>query len=170
MGHVPKVNAGGSAMRITILLVLLLLLPSVGFCAPPAPVLARSVSLNLYQVKLADFARVVFGDLLLKNYTFDSEIIKNAEEISVNWNSVSLSSVDEMTREIFSSRGFDFVQVGKVLMLGKRKIIEEEKGVLIYKPRFRRRAISPTFWQRSLTRTSSARAACPPRPDSERPL
>lgn len=124
-------------MRIIILLMLLLLLPSVGFCAPPAPVPARSVSLNLHQVKLADFARVVFGDLLLKNYTFDSEIIKNAEEISVNWNSISLPAVDEMAREIFTSRGFDFVQVGKVLMLGKRKIIEEEKGVLIYKPRYR---------------------------------
>lgn len=117
-------------MRLFIALCVFLL-PSVTFCAPaPAP-----VSLSLHQVKLSDLARVVFGDLLGRSYIFDGEVINSDDDLSVHWSRLAPATVEELTVNLFRVRGYEFDQVGKVLLLRKQK--KEDAGLLIYKPRYR---------------------------------
>lgn len=111
--------------------VLLLLLPSLSF---PATVLPP-VTISLQEVKLSDLARVVYGDLLQRSYIFDSEVIHGTDDISINWLRVSSAQVEQLTSDIFTSRGYELEQAGKVLMLRKTK--KADAGLLIYRPRNR---------------------------------
>lgn len=106
---------------------LVFLLPSISFPAP--------VTISLHEVKLSDFARVVYGDLLHKSYIFDSEVIHASEDISINWNRLPSAQVEQLAIDIFTSRGYDLQQVGKILMLRKTK--KEDAGLLVYQPRNR---------------------------------
>ena len=77
------------------------------FCSP---VVAPTASLSLYDVRLSDLARIVFGDLLKRSYQFDSEVIDSTEDVTVNWLNLSLSEIERQTRMFFVSfLGFCFV-------------------------------------------------------------
>lgn len=109
------------------LLILLFCLPSISFSAP--------VSVNLHEVKLIDLARVVYGDLLHRSYTFDSAFTHSADDVSVNWEKLSAKQIESMTGELFAARGFELQQVGKVLHI--RKTEKADSDILVYVPRFR---------------------------------
>lgn len=117
------------------ILFLLCLLPSISFAAPAIVPVSAPVTISLHEVKLSDLAHVVYGDLLKRSYIFDSDVIHSPDDISINWQNLSAARVEQLTREVFVSRGFDLVQAGDVLMLHKVK--KEEEEVLIYQPRFR---------------------------------
>lgn len=115
-------------MRI-LLLVCFFLLPSISF---PAPL---GVTLSLNEVKLSDLARVVYGDLLKKSYQFDSESAHASEDVSINWINLPLSEVEQQTKQIFTIRGYELVQDGRILKL--RKLKKQDEETLFYIPRFR---------------------------------
>jgi len=106
---------------------LLFCLPSLSFSAP--------VSVALHEVKLIDLARVVYGDLLHRSYTFDSAFTHSPDDVSVNWEKLPAKQIESMTAELFGAHGFDLQQVGKVLHIRKAEKFDNE--VLVYSPRFR---------------------------------
>jgi len=105
----------------------LFLLPSISFSAP--------VSVSLHEVKLIDLARVVYGDLLHRSYTFDSAFTHSPDDVSVNWEKLTAKQIESMTADLFAARGFDLQQVGKVLHI--RRSEKTDNDILVYSPRFR---------------------------------
>lgn len=102
------------------------------FCSP---VVAPTASLSLYDVRLSDLARIVFGDLLKRSYQFDSEVIDSTEDVTVNWLNLSLSEIERQTRMFFVSRGYELLQDGRILKL--RKLKKDDEETLFYIPRYR---------------------------------
>lgn len=111
---------------ILLFAVLVLLLPSLSFPAP--------VTVNLHEVRLADLARVVYGDLLSKSYIFDADLIHSPDDLSVNWKKISSTKAEELTRDVFEAHGFELEQ-GEVLHIRKAKKTDED--LLIYSVRHR---------------------------------
>lgn len=110
-----------------LLYILLFSLPSLSFSAP--------ISVNLHEVKLIDLARVVYGDLLHRSYTFDSAFTHSPDDVSVNWEKLPAKQIETLTADIFSLHGFELQQVGKVLNI--RKTEKADSGLFVYVPRFR---------------------------------
>lgn len=114
-----------------IFLFLLCLLPSICFSA------SDKVSVLLDQVKLSDLARVVYGDMLRRSYVFDADVIHASLDISVHWQDFSSEKIEQLTNEVFISRGYDLKTVDGVLILAKKKKETVLDDVFVYSPQFR---------------------------------
>jgi len=103
------------------------------FCLCSAP--ARGATISLYEVKLIDLARVVYGDLLHRSYIFDSEFSRSSQVVSVNWKNLSNQKIELFTEDIFKENGFTLQEKDKVLRIRKSEKIDE--NILVYTPRYR---------------------------------
>lgn len=106
---------------------LLFLLPSISFPA--------DYTMQLHQVRVADLARIVYGDVMRQSFILDAEVIQSPTTVSLNWLNLGKRDVDTMTRQLLDLHGFELVQQGKVLLVRKRDKGDED--LLIYKPRHR---------------------------------
>lgn len=109
------------------MLCLILLLPSVSWPA--------DYSMNLHQVRVADLARIVYGDVLRQSFVLDDAVVNSSSVVSLNWIKLGKQDVDVMTRELLNMRGFELVHHGKVLLVRKRD--NQDEDLLIYQPRNR---------------------------------
>lgn len=105
----------------------ILLLPSVSWPA--------DYSMNLHQVRVADLARIVYGDVLRQSFVLDDAVVNSSSVVSLNWIKLGKQDVDVMTRELLNMRGFELVHQGKVLLVRKRD--NQDEDLLIYQPRNR---------------------------------
>lgn len=96
---------------------------------------AVEYSVALDNVKFSDLARVVYGDILKKNYTLDSELIEAAESVSVNWKNLKKSQVQGLMDELSLNRGFQINERHGVVFVQSRQKLEDE--VFVYVPKFR---------------------------------
>lgn len=113
-------------MRIW-MLVLVLLLPSISWPA--------DYSMQLNQVRVADLARIVYGDILRQSFVLDGSVIHSGDEVTLDWMKLGKADVDAMTRELLNLRGFELVQQGRILFVRKRE--KKDEDLLIYQPRNR---------------------------------
>lgn len=109
------------------LLLAVLLMPSLSH--------SETYSMQLNEVRIADLARVVYGDVLSRSFVLDAEVLLNGDAISINWLRLDKDQVDSMTRELLEMRGFELVQQGSILLVRKRT--KEDEELLIFRPRYR---------------------------------
>lgn len=109
----------------------------IAFCALLLPSLSfpADYTMQLDRVRVADLARIVYGDVLRQSFVLDNEVIQNAELISLNWLKLDKKDLDSMTRELLDLHGFELVQQGKVLLVRRRD--KHDEDMLIYQPRYR---------------------------------
>lgn len=112
---------------IRFLLILFFLIPSISFPA--------SISIQLHQVRVADLARVVYGDVLRQSYVLDQEILQSSDVVSVNWMRLTSKELEALTIEMLNLRGFELVKQGRVSLVRKRE--DQDQDLLIYEPRNR---------------------------------
>lgn len=96
---------------------------------------AAPVTISLKEVRLADLAQVVFGDLLKRSYIFDSEIVHAPNDVSVHWQRINLKQADEMMRVLLKEHGFELEESVHVLHIRKSKKIDDD--LLIYEVKHR---------------------------------
>jgi type II secretory pathway component GspD/PulD (secretin) len=118
-------------MKTTKLLLALLLLTTLNVFAAPA----SKFSINLHPVKLSELVRLVYSDLLKKNYVLDGAFLADGSEVSINWQDLPLSQIDKMTRDLIQSKGYVITEFSKVLFIKPIDKIDDE--LLIYPVRFR---------------------------------
>lgn len=109
------------------MLAFILLLPSISWPA--------DYSMQLNQVRVADLARIVYGDILRQSFVLDGDVIHSGDEVTLDWMKLDKKDVDDMTRELLNLRGFELVQQGKILFVRKRD--KKDEDLLIYQPRNR---------------------------------
>lgn len=101
----------------------------------PAVVFASDYSMQLTQIRVADLARIVYGDVLKRSFVLDDDVIQSADSVSLNWVDLNRGQVESMTRDLLQLRGFELQDHGAVLLVRKRA--KEDDGVLVYSPRNR---------------------------------
>ncbi len=112
-----------------LLVVFLFLLPSISFPAD------NTVTMQLNDVRVADLARIVYGDVLHINFVLDKEVIFSDESVSISWLDFNRPKIFEFTKKILGMRGFEVDIKANVLTIRKRS--DEDNDLLVYLPRFR---------------------------------
>lgn len=116
-----------------LLLVLFFLIPSISF---PAPIAKLDYTLDLADIHFLDLARIVYGDILKKSYTFDKDLLDSVDTVSVNWRSLNAAQVEGLMLDLSKSRGYSNTQKHGVLFLAKQTEKADEE-ILIYLPKYR---------------------------------
>lgn len=109
--------------------ILLLLFSCSAFAAP--------VSFQLNDVRLVDFVRLVYSDVLQKSYMLDSEVLTNQDVITLHLRGVEPAEVERKLDALLRARGFGVVSGGGVAVVGKLQEENAEKHVLVYRPSYR---------------------------------
>lgn len=115
------------SLPLFLLLCFLFLLPSITW--------AGSYTMRLNDVRAADLARLVYGDVLHKSFTLDDEVLNSKDEVTVNWVNLSKSETEAQVRDLLTHRGFDIQARGDVLLIRKKD--KQDEGILVYQPRNR---------------------------------
>lgn len=118
-------------IRNLLRLLFLLVLLALSLLLLSSPCYPATVSISLHPVKLSELARVVYGDLLKNSFVLQSEFLLDQNEVSVNWQNLSSSKVDQLTRDLIRAKGFEIVQTDKVLTV--RKSATSDDDLLVYK-------------------------------------
>lgn len=98
---------------------------------------AAPVSFQLNDVRLVDFVRLVYSDVLQKSYMLDSEVLNNQDLITLHLRGVEPAEVERKLDALLRARGFGVVSGGGVAVVGKLQEANEEKHVLVYRPSYR---------------------------------
>jgi RNA-binding protein YlmH len=91
------------------LFLFLLILPSIG---RPA-----DYSMQLDSIRVADLARVVYGDLLKRSFVLDDEVLQSLDSVTVNWLELSKNQINVMTGDLLKMHGFELQDLGSVLLV-----------------------------------------------------
>lgn len=91
---------------------------------------AEAFTVNLKNVKLSDLAQVVYGDILKNSYTLHPDFLLELAEVSVNWQNLNASQVDQLTRDLIRSKGFEVIQANNLLTV--RKSATSDDDLMIY--------------------------------------
>lgn len=109
------------------LLILFFLIPSVSLPAP--------VTIDLHPVTLPDLVRIVHGDMLNQSFTLGADFLQDKTEVSINWKNISPRLVASMTRDMITSRGYEMVEVDRVLTIHRPVVADND--LLIYPVKYR---------------------------------
>lgn len=89
-------------------------------------------SIQLNNIRVADLARIVFGDVLHKSFVLDDEVIQAQDAVTLNWVNVDAPRIDSMTRDLLRLRGFELQSSGGVVLVRKRTKTDDD--LLVYQP------------------------------------
>ena len=122
------------------LISLVLLLPSISLSAPvKQPEKQVDYTLDLVDIRFVDLARLVYGDILKKSYTFDKDLIEATDTVSVNGRRLKPEQVESLMVDLSKNRGFIHEIKHGVLYLARRKtdLEKADQEILIYLPKYR---------------------------------
>jgi type II secretory pathway component GspD/PulD (secretin) len=129
--------------------------------------------MQLDAVRVADVARIVYGDMLKKSYVLDDDVLRGDQLVSLSWSNMSKSEVERQARSLLNLRGYEVVQQGRVALIRVRD--KRDEGILIYEPRNRsaryladilvRVADARQLGTRGLSSTPSQQAAIAKQPE-----
>lgn len=105
------------------------------FCAfvLSASALAEPVSVQLDQIPVKEFAKVVYGDILKTGYVVHESV--ESAKISVYFPRSEPKQIERLAVDALKASGFAAETVGGVVVINKPKAVESE--VIIYRPKFR---------------------------------
>lgn len=101
----------------------------------PSITFAQSVTIQLNDAKISDLAKVVYGDLLNRSYILDSDLLREDDQVTINWRNLSPAQVNVLTGNIFTERGYELEVFGQVLRIRKTK--KDDQSIMIYLPKYR---------------------------------
>lgn len=101
------------------------------------PVLAAPVSFQMNNVRLVDFVRLVYSEVLQKSYVLDSEFVKNEDVVTLHLRNVEPQEVERKLDALLKARGFSSIGAGAIQIVGKPFHETEEKHVVVYRPSYR---------------------------------
>lgn len=96
---------------------------------------AAPVTIELDQVKISELARVVYGDLLKKSFTFDDVFVNSPVLVSASWLNQDAQKIDQLFRELLIKSGFELVDQAGVYRISPHDKVDDD--LLIFQPRFR---------------------------------
>lgn len=99
---------------------------------------AEPVSINFSEVRLVDFVRVLYSDIVKKSFVLDGDLLKSEEVITLNLRNVQRGQVETQVKKLLDAQGFQIVESSGVVQIGKKpEKVDPEKTVFVYRPRFR---------------------------------
>ncbi|OGS94417.1 MAG: hypothetical protein A3H31_01610 [Gallionellales bacterium RIFCSPLOWO2_02_FULL_57_47] len=113
---------------------------------------AADYTVSLDNVRFSDLARVVYGDILKKNYTLDTDLIDAPEAVSVSWKHLKKGQIQGLMDELSGNRGFEISERHGVVFIQSKEIKSDEE-ILIYLPKYR----SPRYLSDIVVHVTDAR-------------
>lgn len=98
---------------------------------------AAPVSIDLQNVPLKDLVRLVYGEILGKNYVIDGSIQDDLRPVSLVLKSVEPVEAENVLRGLLESQDVLVNKIGGAVVLRHGRLEEMPKELFVYKPRFR---------------------------------
>lgn len=101
-----------------------------------APSWAEGYTVNLDGVRLSEFVKVVYGDVLKLSYTFEPDFEDSADLVSIHLRNSSSDTLQNVVRGMLAQRGYLLLDSGGVFVVHKM-VAKADETVLIYHPKYR---------------------------------
>lgn len=96
------------------------------------------VSVELREIPLSEFVRVVYGDVLHRSFVLDAAIVADRQLVSVNLQAKDSVDIAAQADKLLSRHGYVSETVGGLTSVSKRSADAPPEGdVWIYRPEFR---------------------------------
>lgn len=98
---------------------------------------AVPVTIDLQDVRLVDYVRLVYGEIMKRSYVFESSFLDNKDLLSVSFYRLEPVAVEAETRALIAAHGFAAIVANGVAVVSKMSEAGGADEVLVYHPRHR---------------------------------
>lgn len=98
---------------------------------------AAPISIDLQNVPLREFIRLVYGQILQTSYVVDGTVQDDLKPVSLRLSNVSAKDADTVLRDVLASQGVQVDMVGGVTFFRRATSVDVVKEVFVYRPKYR---------------------------------
>ena len=106
------------------------------YCAAGSA-LAVPVTIDLQDVRLVDYVRLVYGEIMKRSYVFETSFLDNRDLLSVSFYRLEPAAVEAETRALIAAHGFAVSVSGRIATVSKLNEAGGVDEVFVYHPRHR---------------------------------
>lgn len=98
---------------------------------------ASPVGFDLHEVRLVDLVRIVYGDVLHKNYVLDSDAVGVMDLLTLKVQGVEPPVVERLLKSLLRGKGYDVENRDGVAFVSKIEHQLPERETVVYRPLYR---------------------------------